>query len=120
MSKKSILYIDDEPINLELFEMILSADFNVFTAESAFEAFDVLSVKKDISVVVTDWNMPGMNGIQFVKKAQKDYPDKNFLMLSGYSIDKEVQNAIDSGLIKSYIEKPINREVVKNEVLKYV
>ena len=52
--KKTILYVDDEPINLRLFALNLKRDFKVLTAESAALGLEILNNNDDISVVISD------------------------------------------------------------------
>ncbi|HCX99748.1 MAG TPA: two-component system response regulator, partial [Bacteroidales bacterium] len=66
MSKKiSVLYVDDEPINLRLFELNFKNAFNVTTALSGFDGLEILKNNPDIPVVVSDMRMPKMDGIEF-------------------------------------------------------
>jgi len=62
----TILYVDDEPINLELFEMNFQKRFNVLKALSGAEGLKILESKADISFVVSDMKMPGMSGLEFI------------------------------------------------------
>ncbi|MCG8699836.1 MAG: response regulator [Bacteroidales bacterium] len=109
MEKKiEILYIDDEPVNLMLFKVNFDKKYSVYTAESGFSGLDILDKKPDILVVISDMKMPGMNGIEFIKKAKKLYPNKKFYILTGYEITSEIRVALDSGLILKYFSKPFD------------
>lgn len=106
--KTKILYVDDEPINLELFKINFEKKFEVFIANDAFQGLELLEKEKDILVVISDMKMPKMNGIEFIKKAKELYPDKKYYILTGYEINAEIQDALNSGLILRYFSKPFN------------
>ena len=71
-----ILYVDDEFINLEIFEINFSEKYEVFTALDAKSGLEVLAKESGIVVVISDMRMPEMNGIDFIKIAKSQFPDK--------------------------------------------
>jgi len=104
----TILYVDDEPINLMLFKVILGKKFNVITASSGSEGLKIMSENKDIAGVVSDMRMPGMNGIEFIRLAKNIFPDIFYFILTGYDITPEISNALKEKLINKYFQKPFN------------
>lgn len=121
MEKKvKILYIDDEPVNLMLFEINFSKDYTILTAESGFAGLEILAQNLDTLIIVSDMKMPRMNGIEFIKIAKEKYPDKRFYILTGYEITSEIQEALDSGLILKYFSKPFNIKEIDNEIRKSI
>jgi YesN/AraC family two-component response regulator len=109
MNKKTkILYVDDEFLNLELFSINFSEKYEVITATNGFDGLEKLNENKDVSVVISDMRMPGMNGIEFIRKAKQLFPDKKFYILTGFEITNEIQEALNSGLILKYFSKPFN------------
>ncbi len=106
--KSKVLYVDDEPINLKLFELNFNKKYEVITANNASEGLDLLEKKADIIIVISDMKMPEMNGIEFIRNAKFKYPDKKFFILTGYEITSEIQSALDEGLILKYFSKPFN------------
>ena len=105
-SKKKILCVDDETINLLILRKILGKKYEVITAKYGEEALLVLGKDPEIELVITDMNMPGMNGLEFVREAKKQFSNKKYFMLSGYAITEEIQEALDTGLIYEYFQKP--------------
>ncbi len=106
--KTKILYVDDEPINLKLFEINFSKKYEVVVGNDGFEGLNVLSNNPGIMVVISDMKMPQMNGLEFIKKGKEMYPDKKFYILTGYEITHEIQEALNAGLIIKYFSKPFN------------
>ena len=121
MSKKiKILYLDDEPVNVQLFEIVFSQKHEVITAYSGNEGLKLLKTNA-VDIVISDMKMPKMTGLEFITIAQEMYPDKKYYILTGYDVTKQIQNAIDSGLIIKYFKKPFNMDEIEssiNEVLK--
>jgi response regulator RpfG family c-di-GMP phosphodiesterase len=107
-SKAKILYVDDEHLNLQLFEINFSKKYEVYIASTGFEGLDLLDKHPDILVIVSDMKMPEMNGIEFVTKARAKFPTKKYYILTGFEISPEIQAALDSGLILKYFKKPLN------------
>lgn len=107
-----VLYIDDEKINILIFKKIFEKKYTVVTAESGQEALDVLAKETDIEHIITDLRMPGMSGWEFIQEARKNFVDKKYFILSGYAINSEIQQALDSKLILSYFMKPANFEEI--------
>lgn len=70
---KKIIYVDDEHINLDLFRINFRRDFQVFTCASAEEALDIV-LREDIKVIITDYKMPKINGIQLIEKIKELCP----------------------------------------------
>jgi two-component system response regulator (stage 0 sporulation protein F) len=104
--KIKILCLDDEPINLMLFRKIFEKKFDVKTAGSGFKGLEVLKEYPDTQAVISDMNMPGMNGIEFVTKAKALYPHICFYILSGYEPTSEIYESMEHGLILKYFKKP--------------
>jgi two-component system response regulator (stage 0 sporulation protein F) len=111
-NKSKMLYVDDEPLNLYIFEFNFGKKFNVITGISGFEGLAHLKANPDIKIVVSDMSMPGMNGLEFIKKAKGEYPDISFFILTGYDITEDIQKALDQGLINRYFRKPLNAKEI--------
>ena len=118
--KTKILYVDDEPINLELFKINFEKKFEVFIANDAFQGLELLEKEMDILVVISDMKMPKMNGIEFIKKAKELYPDKKYYILTGYEINAEIQDALNSGLILRYFSKPFNLKKIEGTIIEAI
>ena len=63
-------------------------------------------------VVISDMKMPGMNGLEFIKLAKKDFPNISFYILTGFDVTEEISQALNEKLILKYFRKPFNvREI---------
>jgi two-component system, response regulator, stage 0 sporulation protein F len=116
-NKITVLYVDDEPINLYLFERVLKRkNYHVITALSGYEALETLKKNDDIPVVVSDMRMPGMDGVEFIKQAKKYYPDKVFFILTGFDLTPEISNAMEENLIVKYMQKPFDQHEMDHSI----
>lgn len=115
--KFTILYVDDEEINLKLFKISLGKRFNIITANSGEEAIQVLKENNQVAAIISDMKMPGMNGLDFIKLARTKFPDKCYYILSAYDINEEIGEAINSNLILRYFSKPLNVKEIEKTVL---
>lgn len=113
----SVLYVDDEPINLKLFGLNFQRTFNVTTALSGFEGLEILKKNKDIPVVVSDMRMPNMDGLEFIAKAKQEFPNIVFYLLTGYDITEEIADALNNRLIAKYFRKPSNYKEIESTII---
>ena len=90
----TVLYVDDEPINLELFEINLSKHYIVKTALSGPEGLKVLKGINDIKIVVSDMRMPQMTGLEFIDLAKALKPEIDYYILTGFDITPEIYEAL--------------------------
>lgn len=102
----NLLLVDDEPLILETMELTLEdLVVKIYTCESAKDAIDLLKGTK-IDCIVSDLNMPEINGLDFLKELRGPLNNKTpFIMYSGHAMDKEITEALESGC-DDFIEKP--------------
>ena len=103
--KYNILIVDDEQANLRLLDRLLSADYNVFLADSGAAALDVLA-GQSIEMIISDQRMPGMTGIEFLKRAASLEPQTVRIIITGYTDAESLVEAINSGVVYKYVTKP--------------
>lgn len=111
-----ILFVDDEPINLLVFETCFGEHHSVLTANSGQEALDMLESEPNIGIVFTDMRMPGMNGIELARRAKAIYPSKMFFVLTGYGLTEAIKAAIDEGIVNACLYKPFDLDEVESEI----
>lgn len=113
-SSIKILCVDDEKNVLKsLVRIFMDEDYEVFTASSGDEGLEVLREEEGIQVVVSDYRMPGMNGVDFLKEVCADWPETVRIVLSGYADTAAVVGAINEGQIYKFIPKPWNDDELK-------
>ena len=101
----SVLYVDDEDILLGLCRFYLEriGDFTLDTASSAPEALEKIK-NTPYDAIVSDYQMPGMNGIMFLKEVRSQFADIPFILFTGKGREEIVIEAIDNGA-DFYIQK---------------
>ena len=94
----SLLYVDDEPDLLDLCKLFLEreGEFSVATVTSAREGLQILA-KGMTDAIVSDYQMPGMDGIEFLKKVRMDNKDIPFILFTGKGREEVVIEAIENG-----------------------
>lgn len=112
VKKSTILYIDDDPINLEILKEFFLQRYNVITTTSISEAEDILRTQP-VKVLISDQRMPEENGIDFIKRINADFPDIIKIILTAYSNQDLAVEAINDAGIFKYILKPWRFEEVK-------
>jgi putative two-component system response regulator len=102
--RETILILDDESIIRDLYEDVLSNDYNIITSHSGYDAIEKVKSKK-IALALVDINMPEMTGIEFIHHAQRINDEVAFIIISGNS---EIDNAIDAfhNGVWDFIRKP--------------
>ncbi len=119
---RKILIVDDEPKLRKLLQLILSEiDVIPLSASSGMEALEIIK-EEDPDLIITDLKMPGMDGLELLKRIKKDFPDKQVVIITAYgSIDSAV-SAMKEGA-SDYITKPFEVEDIKikiKNILKYI
>jgi response regulator RpfG family c-di-GMP phosphodiesterase len=114
----SILYVDDEEVNLRVFKNTFRRDFNIFLAGSAKEGIEILE-KNTVDIVITDQRMPAVTGVEFLKQVHHMFPSipPNRLILSGFAKDEEIEVAFEKYKLFSFISKPWNADDLKKIIL---
>ena len=116
MQKTTILYIDDENLNLLLFKMNFEKQYTVLTGDSGKQGLEILKQHPEIKIVVSDMKMPHMTGTEFIKQAKETYQGIHYYILTGFEISDEIQDAIDNHLIRKYFQKPFNVREITQEI----
>ncbi len=111
-NKINVLYVDDEVGNLTAFKASFRRSYNVFIAESAKEARQILDENK-VEIILTDQRMPEVTGVEFLESIIEFYPDPIRILVTGYSDINTVISAVNNGQIYKYISKPWDNDVLK-------
>lgn len=118
MGKKiTVLYVDDEPLNLTLFELSFKSKYSIITAISGKEGLVKLEdYKDDIIVVISDMRMPHMDGIEFIIEARKKHKNIAYFVLTGYDFNEKISEALDKNIIQRFFTKPFDIAEIEKAV----
>ena len=117
---KTILVVDDQKsIRALLSNIFKVAGYNVVEAEDGGKAVDILSSGEKVDLIITDLNMPVMNGIEFIWEARKL---SNHLFTPIFMLTTEAEKSklsdFESISTEMWLEKPVQPVVVLNNVTK--
>lgn len=110
-----ILYLDDEIQNLNSFKAAFRKTYSVFITDNPEEAIRIIR-DEQIQIAIADQRMPEMTGVDFFAKIKEEYPDPVRILLTGYSDLHTVIEAINSGQVFRFIDKPWDEDSVKHAI----
>tara|TARA_R110000850_G_scaffold277068_1_gene422097 strand:- start:7422 stop:8750 length:1329 start_codon:yes stop_codon:yes gene_type:complete len=119
LNKENILIVDDDYDLLEVLQRNLTAlNYHSYKAQSVTEAIDIL-INSRIDLLITDLQMPGINGMELVKYVSEHKPHIPILVITGYpSVDGAV-DAMRSGAV-DYLVKPFTKDELVNAIKKSI
>jgi C4-dicarboxylate-specific signal transduction histidine kinase len=107
----SVLYVDDEPINLRVFDANFRARFKVLTCTSGQKALEIIAGRgAEIGILLSDQRMPEMTGVELLEKVKAQAPDIQRMIITAYSDMQAVMDAVNRGEVSRYFVKPWVRE----------
>jgi two-component system chemotaxis response regulator CheY len=115
---KKVLIVDDSrSIRNEVADALTPAGYGVVEAANGLEALACLAEHTNITLVVLDVNMPGMNGLELLERIQREYRSRNLpiLMLTTEAERTLVERAKRAGA-KGWLLKPIKPELLVSTV----
>ncbi len=105
----SILIVDDEPNYLiVLSELLKDEGFEVFTAPGGAEGLEIIR-NTDLDLVLTDMQMPGMDGLEFLQATKTIYPELPVIMITAYAEVEKAVMAMQAGAF-NYLAKPFSND----------
>jgi serine phosphatase RsbU (regulator of sigma subunit)/FixJ family two-component response regulator len=110
LQKLKLMVVDDEPDNLDLLYRTFRRDFQVYKANDAVGAMEILDQFGEMAVIISDQRMPEMNGTEFFSRTVERFPDTIRILLTGFTDVEDLVDAINSGQVFKYITKPWNPE----------
>lgn len=115
--RDTVLFVDDEEINLLIFERRFQNDFKVLTAASGMEALETLKkFSEKIKVLISDMRMPVMDGLELIKTAKRDYADIQYFVLTGYNFNEDLEQALEKKDIDRLFKKPFDYKLIKDAI----
>jgi DNA-binding NtrC family response regulator len=119
MPYPKILIVDDQEGIRESLKLILGQDYNLILTESGIQALSCLEHDPTIQLVLIDIKMPGLNGLETLKKMKEMRPDIKVIIVTGYNSVETVTEASQLGAC-GYIGKPFQPQEVKEIVKKQI
>jgi DNA-binding NtrC family response regulator len=114
---ESILIVDDEEnARLGLSKLLAHEGYEVASAANGQEALEYLRRSK-VQLVISDINMPGMNGLLFLRELSRDYPSLHVIMITAYGGVESYLEAMNYGAFE-YLHKPVKLEELKSVMRK--
>src|SRR5213596_4050709 len=115
-SKPAVLLLDDDERDLMLLEQILRPDgFQVLKTTDPTRAFELLA-SHPVGIVISDQNMPGLTGVEFLSQVRKLYPDVIRIVFTSSQDPKVFADAVNEAGIHKFIMKDWDRERLRTEV----
>ena len=115
MNKKKLLLVDDDESYLNTVKKILAKmEYAAEVAASSKEALKILE-KEKFPVIITDLDMPGLDGVELCKQIKKNGSRSIVYALSGYITEYDTENLEKSGF-DGYLSKPAKIEVLKQAI----
>jgi len=113
--KMTILCVDDETSNLDSLERCLRRDYKILTATSGAAALEIME-QNTVHLIISDQQMPEMNGVEFLTRALTIQPHAIRILLTGFANLESVIEAINKGQVYRYMTKPWDPKDLANTV----
>lgn len=108
--QRTLLLVDDEENIVSALRRLLRKDgYHIVTANSGSQGLQRLA-ENSVDVIISDQRMPGMTGVEFLRRAKELYPDTIRMVLSGYTELQSITDAINEGAIYKFLTKPWDDE----------
>jgi putative two-component system response regulator len=117
LAPRALIVDDDDQVRGVMTRMIQSQGFTCLVAASGEEGLALLEKEGEVPLVISDINMPGMDGLGLLEAVLARYPDTAVIMLSGVSEVKTAVTCLEKGAL-DYLQKPAVIEEVRVRVLK--
>ena len=113
--KYAVICVDDDPYILQMlgFQLEKFVEKKTTVVEfftSPLEAIDNIKLlmheKIEVIFVIVDYQMPGMNGAEFIRTLKELFPDMKFIMLSGQASAIHVDDLVNDNMLESFVSKP--------------
>jgi len=115
MNEKKLLLVDDDESYLNIVKKILTKmEYAAEVAASSKEALKILE-KEKYSLIITDLDMPGLDGVELCKQIKENDSKSIVYALSGYITDYDTEDLEKSGF-DGYLSKPAKIEVLKQAI----
>ncbi|WP_420576621.1 response regulator [Ekhidna sp.] len=115
--RRTILFVDDELINLFVLEKRFEGEYNVLTAESGEEALEKIKLNKgSLDAIITDLKMPGMDGLQLINQVKPAIINIPCFLLTGFERMEQIDMALSTEKIQHMFKKPFDYEEIDSKL----
>jgi diguanylate cyclase (GGDEF)-like protein/PAS domain S-box-containing protein len=115
-SRRTLLLVDDEKSIVSALKRLLRLDgYHIVSANDGPEGLQRLA-EHHVDVIVSDQRMPGMTGVEFLRRAKELYPDTIRIVLSGYTELQSITDAINEGAIYKFLTKPWDDDHLRSHI----
>ena len=112
-----LLVEDQDDVRLMTESMIERLGYEVTSCAMGIEALEFLKENHDdIDLIITDQNMPKMNGLELIMQTSYDYPEIPVILLSGYSLQKMQDMIQDQPTVKGVLRKPVSKKAFGSKI----
>jgi DNA-binding NtrC family response regulator len=117
--RKVIVIVDDEPSYAALLSQLLtdSLDCEVVTFMRPLDALAALP-SLDVGVVVSDFSMPKLNGLEFITQAEPLVPGTPFIVVTGHTVGLPLESFARISAVKALLRKPVSWRKLAEEILR--
>jgi response regulator RpfG family c-di-GMP phosphodiesterase len=116
--KHTILVVDDDKLFVEYIQRVLSGEsYNIIAGSSGQEGLEILE-KQHVSMVISEYKIPLMSGLEFLEKVRIIYPDILTIMVTDHADIKLVIKAINEAGVYKFLLKPWDDIDFKNAIKK--
>jgi len=115
-----VLYVEDEYYNYLVIEkMLKNLNVTMLRAENGIVAIEIFTENKDISLVLMDIKLGGMDGLEVTKQFKQIRPEVPIIAVTAYAISGDKERILEAGC-NDYISKPVKWEVLLSAVERYL
>ena len=116
LSDRTLLLVDDELLSISVLEQVLGNEgYRILSATSAEAGLELLAITR-VGVVVCDHRMPGMKGVELLRRIKEIHPDTVRILLSGYADQEMVIDAVNQGAVYKVLAKPLDWMALRQNV----
>jgi len=116
VSKRILIVDDEENARVALSKILTHEGFHVSSAGNGVEALNFLQ-NREVELIITDMNMPEMNGLTFLRELNRRHPQSNVIMITAYGEVESYLEAMNLGAFE-YINKPVRYDDLKKVINK--
>ena len=115
-----MVVVDDDKFYTKLLTQLLAENLDrpVIAFLNPLEALAALP-RLDVGVIVTDYEMPDMNGFEFMIEAAQVVPNANFILITGHPISAAMEDRLKSSVAKSLLSKPFTWRKLCDEIIRH-